>query len=58
MSPDQGSNLQPGYVPWLGIEPATYGMMLQLTDPYQPGLYLLGFLDVSLENLNHTSINN
>ena len=38
--PDWRSNPQPGYVPWPGIEPATfliYGMTLQQTQPHWPG---------------------
>lgn len=39
-SPDQGLNLQSGYVPCQRIEPTSFlvcGMMLQQTEPHWPG---------------------
>ena len=38
MQPDQGSNLQPWYVPWLGIEALIFGL-LHPSEPHQPGHY-------------------
>ena len=37
--PNWGLNLQPGYVPWMGMEPATVWLWDDsLTEPHQPGL--------------------